>query len=156
MHRGGSRSARPPLDGRVFVAPATAIYNLLVCQHRAALRTPIHPGVLAISDAALEHLQKKPLVPAVVFRLASRNLARPVVTEAEAPVLALHMSDVGERIFPRRAVVLDGGVLSGQPECVPPHRVEYGVAAHPLVTGQSIADRVVADVTHVQGAARIR
>src|SRR6267154_3889119 len=59
------------LDQGVFVAPAVAaVYDLLVGQHGAALRTPVDPALFAIGEATLEHAQKKPLIPTVVLGIA--------------------------------------------------------------------------------------
>src|SRR5882757_1973759 len=59
------------LDERVFVAPAvTAVDDLLVGEHGAALGTPVDPALFAIGEAALEHAQKKPLIPTIVLGIA--------------------------------------------------------------------------------------
>ena len=63
------------LDRRIFVAPAATINHLLIRQHGRALRTPIDFALLTIGKALLVELQKKPLVPLVIFREASCNLA---------------------------------------------------------------------------------
>src|SRR5207249_3650130 len=52
--------------------------------------------------------------------------------------------------------VLDGGVLGGEAEGVPAHRMEDVLAAHPLVARHDVSDRVVADVAHVDAARGIR
>ena len=52
--------------------------------------------------------------------------------------------------------VVDGGVLGGQPEGVPAHRVQHVEAAHPLEAGEHVADGVDAHVAHVDAAGRIR
>src|ERR1700756_5708368 len=58
-------------DEGIFVAPAVAaVDDLLVGEHRTAFGAPVHAAFLAIGEAALEHAQEKPLVPAIVFRLA--------------------------------------------------------------------------------------
>ena len=54
-----------------------------------------------------------------------------------------------------RSLVLDGGVLGRQSECVPAHGMKYVVALHPHVARQGIANGVVAHVSHVQLARRI-
>src|SRR5882757_1287432 len=83
------------LDERVFVAPAvTAVDDLLVGQHGAALRAPVDAALLAIGEATLEHAQKKPLIPTIVLRIAGGDFAAPVVTEAEAAQHALKFVNV--------------------------------------------------------------
>ena len=144
------------LDRRRFVAPAAPFDHLLVGEHRRAFRAPVHARVLAIGEAALQHLQEQPLVPAVILGLAGGDLAVPVVAEGEAPVRLLHLGDIGARPVARVQAALDGGVFGRKTEGIPAHRVQHVVAAHPLVAGERIADGVVAHVSHVQRAARVR
>jgi len=66
------------------VLPAEAVDHLLVCKHSLTLRTPVDSAAFTVGQAALEHAQKEPLVPVVVFRLACRYLSLPVVAESEA------------------------------------------------------------------------
>ena len=146
---------RALLDGRGFVAPAAAIHHLLIGEHRGALRAPVDHRLLAIRQAALEHLQEKPLVPLVVFGLAGGDLQIPVVGEAHAMHLALHLGDVGDGPVARVHAALDRGVLGGQSERVPAHGVLDVVAAHPHIARQRIADRIIAHVAHMQAAAGI-
>ena len=140
----------------VFVAPAAAFHDLLVREHGGTLGAPIDHSLLAIRQAAFEHLQKEPLVPTVVFGLARGDFEVPIVGEAHAMHLALHLRDVGNGPFARMASPRDRGVLRGQTESVPAHRMLDVVAAHPHVPGKRVADRVVPHVTHVQASAWIR
>ena len=64
------------LHRRVLMPPAAAVHYLLVGQHRTALRTPVHQRLLAIGQPALQHFQKEPLVPAIIFGLAGGHFAR--------------------------------------------------------------------------------
>ena len=101
------------------------------------------------------HLQEEPLIPPVVLGQASRNFTRPVVSESEAVHLRLHRGNVLKRPLPRRRVVLDRRILGGQSERIPSHGMQHVVAVHPHVARQSVADRVIADVSHVQRARRV-
>src|SRR5712675_1367729 len=59
------------LDEGVFVAPAVAaVDDLLVGQHGAAFGAPVDAAFFAIGQAALEHAQKKPLIPTIVLGIA--------------------------------------------------------------------------------------
>ena len=140
---------------RGFVAPATTVHHLLVGQHGAAFRAPVQQRLFAVSETALQHAQKEPLIPAIVFGLACRDFTRPVITEAHAAELALHGLDVCVGPLARVAVVLDGRVLGGKAEGVPSHGVQDVEAAHPFIAGQGVADGVVADVAYVQRSARV-
>ncbi len=51
---------------------------------------------------------------------------------------------------------LDGGVLRRQSEGVPAHRMKHVEAAHALVARHHVTDGIVAHVTHVNAAGRIR
>src|SRR5271155_776006 len=101
--------------------PAHSAYNLLVRQHGRALRTPVHLALLAIGQSRLVELEKKPLVPAIVFRQTSRNLARPVIREAEALHLYLHGRYVRKRPLLGWSVVLNRSILRRQAKRIPAH-----------------------------------
>src|SRR5882762_1282657 len=141
------------LDEGVFVAPAVAaVDDLLVGQHGAALGTPVDATLFAIGEAALEHAQKKPLIPTIVLRIAGGDFAAPVVAETEATENALKFVNVVASPGERMSVVLDGGVFCGQAESVPTHRVQDVEAAHALYASHHVADSVIAHVAHVHGA----
>ena len=74
--------------------PAAAVHHLLVSQNRATLRAPVDQGLLAVSQTTFEHLQKEPLVPAIILRLAGGDFAVPVITELEPAVRRLHLGNV--------------------------------------------------------------
>ena len=61
----------------------------------------------------------------------------------------LHRCNVPLGPLARRDFVGDGGVLRGESKSVPAHRVQHVEAAHPLIAGKRVADRVVADVADV-------
>ena len=143
-----------PLDRRA-AAPAAAVDDLLVGEHRLVDRVPVHHLGLLVGNALFEHLQEEPLVPTVVVGVAGGDLARPVEREAERLHLRLHVGDVVARPFRRRHVVVDGRVLGRQPEGVPAHRHQHVEALHPQVARHHVVDGVVADVAHVQLAARV-
>ena len=143
-------------DEGVFVAPAiAAVDDLLVGEDGATFRAPIDAALFAIGEAALEHAQEKPLVPAVIFGLAGGNFAAPVVAEAEAAQSALEFGDVVVGPDAGMRVVLDGGVFCGETESVPSHGMDDVEAAHALDAGDDVADGVIAHVAHVHGAGRV-
>ena len=136
--------------------PAETVDHLLVGEHGGALRAPVHFALLAKCDSLLQHAQEEPLVPAVVFRLATGDFAPPVVTEPEAAQHAAKLVDVRVGPIARRNAVLDRGIFSRQTERVPAHRMQHVESAHPLVARHCVANRVVAHVAHVQSAGGIR
>ena len=135
--------------------PAAAVHHLLVRQYRGALRAPVDLAFLAVDQPLLVHAQEEPLVPAVVLGQAGGDLGSPVVPQAEPLHLPLHGGDVTEGPLARRGIVLERGILGRQPKGVPAHRMQHVVAAHPLMSRQRVADRVVAHMPHVQLAAGV-
>src|SRR6266404_4603654 len=138
------------------MAPAiAAVYDLLVGQHGAALGAPVDAALLAIGEAALEHAQEKPLVPAIVFRFAGGNFAAPVVAETEAAQDALEFGDVVIGPGARMRFVGDGGIFGWQAESIPTHGMKHVESTHALYAGDDVADGVIAHVAHVQRAGGI-
>ena len=135
--------------------PAAAINHLLVGEHGLVHRVPVHHLSLAVGDAALQHLQEDPLIPAVVLRLAGRHFARPVKGEPQRRHLRLHVSDVRVRPLRGRHLLGKRGVFSRQAEGIPSHRSHDVVAAHTAVTVQHVIQGVVAYVAHVKLPGRI-
>jgi hypothetical protein len=146
----------PHLHQRIFMSPAISVDHLLVREHRAAFRTPVHPALLPVRQPALQHSQEKPLIPPVIFRLARGNLPPPVVAEPKAPQHFLKLGNVLIGPGPRVSMIFDRRVFRRQPERVPPHRVQDVKPAHPLHSRHHIPNRVVAHVSHVQRARWIR
>ena len=75
-------------------APAFAVNHLLVGQHGLVHRVPVHHLRLAVGHANIEHLQKQPLVPFVIARVAGGDFARPVDGQPHGLHLLLHVGDV--------------------------------------------------------------
>src|ERR1700737_773705 len=134
------------------MTPTVTVDDLLVGEHGAAFGAPVHAALLAISEAAFEHAQKEPLVPAVVFRLASGNFATPVVAEAEAAQDSLELGDIVVSPDARVRFVFDGGVFGRKAEGVPAHGMKHVEAAHAFYASNDVPNGVVAHVAHVQRA----
>ena len=135
--------------------PAASALDLLVGEDGLAGRAPVDAGALLVGQAPLEHPDEDELLPPVIGRVAGRHLAIPVVGDAHAPELGPHVLDV--LVGPHGGVdaVLDGGVLGGESEGVPPHRVQHVEPAHPLEARQEIADRIDPHVSHVDTTGRV-
>ncbi len=131
-------------------APAAAFDHLLIREHRLVDGIPVDDAGLLVRDAFFEQTGEEPLVPLVVIRIAGGELARPVEREAEAFQLRLHVGDVVVRPARRRHLVRHRRVLGGKSECIPAHRLQHVVSAHPVVPGENVADGIVPDVPHVQ------
>ena len=138
-----------------ITAPAATVDHLFVGQHGLVVRAPVDGGLLAVHQALFVQLGEEPLFPAVVLRATGGDLALPVVAEAEALQLVLHVVDVLVGPLRRRHLVLDGGIFRRQAECVPAHGLQHVLALHALVAADHVADGVVAHVAHVQAAARV-
>ncbi len=137
-------------------APAAAVDHLLVGEHRLVDRIPVDDLRLAVGDALVEHPQEQPLVPPVVGGIAGGDLARPVDREPHRLHLLLHVGDVVVGPARGRDAVLHRGILGRQPEGIPAHRHQHVPALHPQVPVHHVVDRVVAHVSHVQLARRVR
>ena len=137
-------------------APAAAVDHLLIGQYGLVDGIPVDHRVLAVGETLLHQAHEHALLVDVVRRLTGGKLARPVDRVAHLAQLGLHVTDVGVGPLRRRGVVLDRGVLRRQAERVPAHRLQHVVAGHALVAADDVADRVVAHVTHVQSARRVR
>ncbi len=96
------------------------------------------------------------MFPAVVIRLAGGDFARPVNRQTQALELGPHVVDVFVGPLGRCDVVVDGGVFSRHAESVPAQGLQNILAQHALVAGDHVTNGVVAHMTHVQLAARVR
>ena len=137
-------------------APAFAIDHLLVGKHRLIDRIPVDHAGLLVRDAALEHLEKQPLIPAVIPGLAGRKLARPVDREPHRLHLFFHVRDVVVGPLRRSDTLFHRRVFRRQPERIPAHRHQHVVPVHAHIPVHHVADGVVAHVPHVQHARRVR
>jgi hypothetical protein len=148
---------RQLLLGHLRTAPlARAVgQHLLVGQHRLVLRAPVDGAVAAVGQALLAQPEEQPLRPPVVLRVGGVQPPGPV----EGQAVALHRRslglDVGVGVGRGVGVVADRGVLGGQAEGVPPHRVQHLVAAEPPVARDHVVQREHLGVTHVQVTARV-
>ncbi len=144
----------PGRDERA-AAPAPALDDLLVGQHRLAAGAPVDRRAPPVGEAALVHLQEQPLVPLVVVHVAGCDFAVPRVADAQALQLPLHVRDVRARGRFRVDAALDRRVLGGKAERIPTEGVQDVEAARPLVARDDVANHVVSDVAHVGVPGRV-
>ena len=130
-------------------APAAAVDNLFVRQHRLIVRAPVHRRGFFINQAFFIQFGEEPLFPAVVFRLAGGQLAAPVIAEAQQFQLVLHIFDVVVGPWRGRGVVFYRRAFRRQAERVPADRLQHVFAEHTLVTGDHVANGVVTHVAHM-------
>ena len=143
------------LDDRAR-APAAPVDHLLVGEHRLIDRVPVDLRFLARDEAGDEEVEEQLLLMLVIARIAGRDLARPVDRQAHRLQLGAHRRDIGVGPLRRGGVVLRGGVLGGQAEGVPSHRVKHVEAARAPIARHHVAHRVVAHMAHVYAPRRIR
>ena len=136
-------------------APAAPVDHLLVREHGAVHRVPIHLARLAVDEPRLQEVEKQPLLLVVVVEIASRELAAPVDGKPHAFELAAHGGDVVIGPLSGMDAALDRGVLGRQPEGVPAHRVQHVVALCAHIAGDDVAHRVVAHVPHMDAPRRV-
>ena len=136
-------------------APAATVDHLLVGEHGAVDRVPVHARALAPHEAGVMEIDEQPLLVLVIGRIAGREFARPVERQAHRLELRAHRVDV--RVGPgrRMGLVLDRGVFGRHAERVPSHRVHDIEAARALVAGDHVAHRIIAHMPHVDAPRRI-
>ena len=142
------------LDDRAG-APAASVHHLLVGEHGLVHRVPVHERLAPLDQPGRRQIQEQLLLLAVIVGQAGGDLAVPVQRQAEPLQGGAHGLDVGQRPAGRIAAPLAGGVLGRQAERIPAHRMQHRMAARPLVARHHVAERVVADVPHMQLAAGI-
>ncbi|MCY1164210.1 hypothetical protein D9M73_40830 [compost metagenome] len=137
-------------------APALAVNYLLVGQHGLVHRVPVHDLGLAVGNALFKHLQKQPLVPLVITRVAGGDFARPVNGQPHRLHLLFHVGDVVVGPLRRRHAVFHGCVFGRQAKGIPAHGHQHVVALHAQIAREHVVDGVVAHMAHVQLAAGVR
>ena len=135
--------------------PAAAFDHLFVGENGLVDRVPVDDLGLAVGNALFEHAQKEPLVPAVVVGLAGGDFARPVEGEAERLHLSLHVGDVAVSPLRGGDLLRERRIFRGQTEGVPAHRGHDVVALHAVEAVHDVVEGVVADVAHMELAARV-
>ena len=96
---GEGRCAEEPLGQIALLdqragAPAAPVLHLLVGEYGLLNRIPIDLGLLAQHEAGPEEVEEELLLVLVVFGIAGRELARPVVGISHRLQLRLHGRDV--------------------------------------------------------------
>src|SRR6185369_12355081 len=130
--------------------------RLLVREHSLFLRTPVDLRHLLIGQILFEHLQEEPLVPLVIVRPVRRDLARPVITDAETLQLPAHVRDVVFGPVAWIHAAFDRGLFRRLSETVPADGMQHVEALQPLEPGERITNGIVAHVTHVQETRWVR
>ena len=136
-------------------APAPAVDHLLVGEHGAVDRVPIHLARLAVDEAGFAHVEKEALLLMVIIEVAGRELSRPVERQAHRLELAPHRGDVVVSPFGGMDATLDRRVLRRQPKGVPAHRVQHVVTLGAHIAGDDVAHRVIAHMAHVDAPRRV-
>ena len=136
-------------------APAFAVDDLLIREHRAARIAPVDRRFLLVGEPLLVEKLKEPLRPAVVLGTTGHSLAAPIVGKPHAHLLALHVLNVGICPIGGLHTVLDRSVLRRHAKGVKAHRVQHIAALHLLEARDDVADRIIAHMTHVQIARRV-
>ena len=131
-------------------APAAAVHHLLVGQDGHIDRVPVDHAFLAVDEAAGEQIEEQRLLLAIVGEVAGGEFARPVDAEAQLLQLVAHPGNVVVRPGLGIDAALDGGVLGGQAEGVPAHRMQHREAPRPFEARDHVAQRIVSHMAHVQ------
>ena len=132
---------------------ALAALAVLVGQHHLAGGAVVHQGLVAEHHAMLKQLQENPLRPLVIVGVGGVHLAGIVEGEANLLKLLAEVIDILLRHQSGMHVVLDGIVLRGQAEGVPPDGEQHVVALHAALAGDDVHGRVGAGMAHMQAVA---
>src|SRR5438094_1284805 len=159
---------------------AFSIYNLLIRQDCAQLRTPVHRDVSDISEAnavrigsaisgnrlgpiclriepGVVDLQENPLRPFVIRRVCRVDLPLPIVRKTDPLQLALEIRHVFTRGNCRVLPGFERVLLRGQTKRVPAHRVQDVEAAQAFIARNDVGGGVAFRMTNVQPRpARVR
>src|SRR5262249_44598806 len=159
---------------------AFSIYNLLVRQDCAQLRTPVHWNVSNVSKANIVRigsairgnrlspirlriepgvvdLKENPLRPFVISRVRRVDFPSPIVRKTDALQLTLELHHVFTCGNCRMLTGFDRVLLRRQAKGVPAHWVQNIEAAHPLVTRDDVCGGVAFRMTNMQtGPAGVR
>ena len=136
-------------------APAFAVDDLLIGQHRHINRVPVHLRILAVHQISCQHIYEQGLLLAVIFRIACGKLAAPVNRKAQGFHLRAHVGDVV--IGPGFGVAADGHgrVFGRHAKGIPTHRMQNVMPCRHFVAGDHVPHRVVAHMAHMDATRRI-
>ena len=144
-----------PLLDQCARAPAATVDHLLVGEHGAIDRVPVHLAELALHQTRAQEVDEHLLLVLVVGRIAGRDLARPVERKPHRLELRLHRRDVLVGPCLGMDLALHGGVLRRQAERVPAHGMEHVEPHGAFVARDHVAHGVVAHVPHMDAPRRI-
>ena len=132
-----------------IAAPAAAVDNLFVRENGLVVRAPVHRRGFLVHQAFFVQLGEEFLLPAVILWGTGRQLAAPVIAEAQHFELVFHVSDVV--VGPRRRgrVVFHCRAFSRQTKRIPANRLQDVFTEHTLVARDHITDGVVTHVAHM-------
>src|SRR6266508_5186616 len=159
---------------------AFSVYNFLVRQDRAQLRTPVHrdicdirqPDTIRIGSAiggnrlgsiclrvqpGVVDLEENPLRPFVIGRVCRVDLSLPIVRETDPLQLALELRHVFTGGDCRMLTGFDRVLLRGQTKGVPAHWMQNAEAAQAFIARYDVGGSVAFRMTNVQPRpARVR
>ncbi len=138
-------ASRTKLCGAVYFEMPDQVMNR-ACPTNTVLRITIKPAV--------EELQKDPLRPAVVGRLAGGHSPRPIIREAHFSELFCISLDVLFRCLGRVLTRLYGILLGRKTEGVESHGVENGIATHSMIACHDVAGYIAQWMTYMQSSTR--
>ena len=143
-------------DHRGIASLAFAVDHLFVGQNGFIFGTPVNQPRLAVCQPLFEQLNEHPLRPFVIFGTAGDNLARPVKRYAD--LLQGFAGDFDIVIGPVLGMkfALNRGSFRRKTECVPSERMQDVLAEHHMISGDRVADYIIAKVSHVNITGGIR
>ena len=145
----------PALDDCVR-APAAPVDHLLVRENGRVDRVPIDDRAAPIDTAGFKEIEEQRLLRTVVFDIAGGEFTAPVQGEPHAAKLFPHGRDIVAGPASGVDSAIPCGILRRKPERIPAHGMQHAEPLGPLVAGEDVPERVVADMPHVDTARRVR
>ena len=137
------------LSYRTIASPTSTCLDLFVGKDRGTGFTPIDRSKLTIGESGFEKSREEQLVPLVVIRIVTLDQSAPIVRESHALDLFCNGCHVLLGNVVRMATFSNGRIFGWHSKRIKSHGIEDVEAFHSLVSGNSITNRIVSNVTHV-------
>jgi hypothetical protein len=143
----------PALD-RIAGLHVGAVLDLLVRQHGAESRAPVHGHVRHVGEPPFVQLEEDPLGPPIVVGIGRADLSVPVVGKSQALDLSTEGRDVALGDLGGMQALANRSPLGRQPERVPAHWMEHVETLHSLHSSDDVGGGVPLGMAHVEARTR--
>ena len=138
------------------MTPAFSTFNLLICKYSITVRTPVYIRFFLVNKPFFIHLNKKLLIPLIVFWSISAKFPVPVIRKPHKLHLPSHIVNVRFSPFPRMCPIVNCGIFRRQPKTVPSKRMQHIKPLHLLVSCNRISNRIISQMPNMKFSRWIR